>query len=136
MKFLNIDKTNGHSLYGIILTGSPFQLTTFTLTGLEGAAFQSRLPFDKMTSQEASCFPDVSQGPPPVQKQFLYIRNRMVCEINLNFYMMDFTSFENYCNLPTDFVVQNCLDEILQISLILIFLCLVLINYHDEKVRK
>ena len=48
--------------------------------------------------------------------------------------MMDFTSFENYCNLPTDFVVQNCLDEILQISLI--FLCLVLINYHDEKIRK
>lgn len=46
--------------------------------GLEGAAFQSRLPFDKMTSQEASCFPDVSQGPPPVQKQFLYIRNRML----------------------------------------------------------
>lgn len=34
---------------------------------------------------------------------------------------MDFTSFENYCNLPMDFVVQNCLDEILQISLILIF---------------
>lgn len=82
LKFLNVDKTNGHSLYGIILTGSPFQLTTFTPTGLEGAAFQSRLPFDKMTSQEASCFPDVSQGPPPVQKQFLYIRNRMVCEIN------------------------------------------------------
>ena len=49
---------------------------------------------------------------------------------------MDFTSFENYCNLPMDFVVQNCLDEILQISLILIFLCLVLINYHDKKVRK
>lgn len=46
--------------------------------GLEGAAFQSRLPFDKMTSQEASCFPDVSQGPPLVQKQFLYIRNRML----------------------------------------------------------
>lgn len=42
---------------------------------------------------------------------------------------MDFTSFENYCNLPMDFVVQNCLDEILQISL-------VLINYHDKKVRK
>lgn len=46
--------------------------------GLEGAAFQSRLPFDKMTSQEATCFPDVSQGPPPVQKQFLYMRNRML----------------------------------------------------------
>lgn len=46
--------------------------------GLEGAAFSSRLPFDKMTSQEASCFPDVSQGPPPVQKMFLYIRNRLL----------------------------------------------------------
>ncbi|XP_015756126.1 PREDICTED: lysine-specific histone demethylase 1A-like isoform X1 [Acropora digitifera] len=46
--------------------------------GLEGAAFQSRLPFDKMTSQEATCFPDVSQGPPQIQKQFLYLRNRML----------------------------------------------------------
>ncbi|XP_031567611.1 lysine-specific histone demethylase 1A-like isoform X2 [Actinia tenebrosa] len=46
--------------------------------GLEGAAFRSRLPFDKMTSQEASCFPDISQGPPHLQKQFLYIRNRLL----------------------------------------------------------
>lgn len=46
--------------------------------GLEGAAFRSRLPHDKMTSQEASCFPDISQGPPHLQKQFLYIRNRLV----------------------------------------------------------
>lgn len=46
--------------------------------GLEGAAFRSRLPSDKMTSQEASCFPDISQGPPHIQKQFLYIRNRLV----------------------------------------------------------
>ncbi|XP_068698016.1 lysine-specific histone demethylase 1A-like isoform X3 [Montipora foliosa] len=49
-----------------------------SLIGLEGAAFQSRLPFDKMTSQEVSCFPDVSQGPPQIQKHFLYLRNRML----------------------------------------------------------
>lgn len=30
--------------------------------GLEGAAFQSRMPYDKMTSTEAACFPDISQG--------------------------------------------------------------------------
>ena len=47
-------------------------------TGLEGAAFQSRMPFDKMTSQEAACFPDILQGPPQAQKVFLYIRNRIV----------------------------------------------------------
>ncbi|XP_041351002.1 lysine-specific histone demethylase 1A-like [Gigantopelta aegis] len=47
-------------------------------TGLEGAAFQSRLPFDKMTSQEAACFPDILQGPPQAQKVFLYIRNRLL----------------------------------------------------------
>ncbi|KXJ15468.1 Lysine-specific histone demethylase 1A [Exaiptasia diaphana] len=46
--------------------------------GLDGAAFRSRLPSDKMTSQEASCFPDISQGPPHIQKQFLYIRNRLL----------------------------------------------------------
>lgn len=26
-------------------------------SGLEGAAFQSRMPFDKLTSTEAACFP-------------------------------------------------------------------------------
>ncbi|XP_053381174.1 lysine-specific histone demethylase 1A-like [Mercenaria mercenaria] len=45
---------------------------------LEGAAFQSRMPFDKMTSQEAACFPDILQGPPQAQKVFLYIRNRLL----------------------------------------------------------
>lgn len=47
-------------------------------TGLEGAAFQSRLPFDKMTGQEAACFPDVSQGLAQSQKIFLHIRNRLL----------------------------------------------------------
>lgn len=47
-------------------------------TGLEGAAFQSRLPFDKMTSQEAVSFPDISKGPPQTQKVFLHIRNRIL----------------------------------------------------------
>lgn len=48
------------------------------LSGLEGAAFQSRLPFDKMTAQEAACFPDIVQGPPQTQKIFLHIRNRLL----------------------------------------------------------
>ncbi|XP_063241674.1 lysine-specific histone demethylase 1A-like isoform X2 [Bacillus rossius redtenbacheri] len=47
-------------------------------TGLEGAAFQSRLPFDKMTATEAACFPDVANGPPQTQKVFLHIRNRLL----------------------------------------------------------
>uniref|UniRef100_S4R7V8 Lysine-specific histone demethylase 1A n=1 Tax=Petromyzon marinus TaxID=7757 RepID=S4R7V8_PETMA len=45
-------------------------------SGLEGAAFQSRLPHDRMTSQEAACFPDIVNGNPQTQKAFLYIRNR------------------------------------------------------------
>ena len=47
-------------------------------TGLEGAAFQSRLPYDKMTAQEAACFPDIAQSSPQTQKLFLYVRNRIV----------------------------------------------------------
>uniref|UniRef100_A0A4W3JJ36 Lysine-specific histone demethylase 1A n=1 Tax=Callorhinchus milii TaxID=7868 RepID=A0A4W3JJ36_CALMI len=46
------------------------------LSGVEGAAFQSRLPHDRMTSQEAACFPDIISGPAQTQKVFLYIRNR------------------------------------------------------------
>ena len=37
-------------------------------TGLEGAAFQCRLPYDKMTAQEGSCFPDILQGPQQVRQ--------------------------------------------------------------------
>ncbi|XP_076444421.1 lysine-specific histone demethylase 1A-like [Babylonia areolata] len=47
-------------------------------TGLEGAAFQSRLPVDKMTSQEANCFTDLANGSTQGQKIFLYLRNRML----------------------------------------------------------
>uniref|UniRef100_A0A7N4PP85 Lysine-specific histone demethylase n=1 Tax=Sarcophilus harrisii TaxID=9305 RepID=A0A7N4PP85_SARHA len=45
-------------------------------SGVEGAAFQSRLPHDRMTSQEAACFPDIISGPQQTQKVFLFIRNR------------------------------------------------------------
>ncbi|XP_071800838.1 lysine-specific histone demethylase 1A-like [Asterias amurensis] len=46
--------------------------------GLEGAAFSARLPSDKMTAQEAACFPDIIQSPTQTQKLFLYIRNRLL----------------------------------------------------------
>ena len=55
-----------------------FTNVCFFSLGLEGAAFQSRLPVDKMTAQEAAAFPDIVQGPPQAQKVFLYIRNRIV----------------------------------------------------------
>lgn len=42
---------------------------------MEGAAFQSRLPFDKMSSLEAECFSDL-QG--PSSHTFVQIRNRVL----------------------------------------------------------
>lgn len=47
-------------------------------TGLEGAAFQSRMPFDKMTSTEAACFPDIAQAALQTVKVYLNIRNRIL----------------------------------------------------------
>mgnify|MGYP002803835585 FL=1 len=47
-------------------------------TGLEGAAFQSRLPYDKMTTQETNYFRDISEGQTAIQRQFLYVRNRLL----------------------------------------------------------
>lgn len=47
-------------------------------SGLEGAAFQSRMPFDKMTSTEAACFPDISQSPLQTIKVYLHVRNRIL----------------------------------------------------------
>ncbi|CAB4063611.1 Lysine-specific histone demethylase 1A,Lysine-specific histone demethylase 1 homolog 2,Lysine-specific histone demethylase 1 homolog 1,Protein FLOWERING LOCUS D,Lysine-specific histone demethylase 1 homolog 3,Possible lysine-specific histone demethylase 1 [Lepeophtheirus salmonis] len=43
--------------------------------GLEGAAFQSRVPFDKMTQVEAACFPGLLHNL-AAQKVFIKIRNR------------------------------------------------------------
>ncbi len=50
------------------------------VVGLEGAAFQSRLPYDKMTTQETNYFRDISDGQPTLHRQFLYVRNRLVSE--------------------------------------------------------
>eukprot|EP00096_Caligus_rogercresseyi_P005536 TRINITY_DN2125_c0_g1_i2.p1 TRINITY_DN2125_c0_g1~~TRINITY_DN2125_c0_g1_i2.p1 ORF type:complete len:658 (-),score=230.58 TRINITY_DN2125_c0_g1_i2:58-2031(-) len=44
-------------------------------SGLEGAAFQSRVPYDKMTQVEAACFPELLHNL-AAQKVFLRIRNR------------------------------------------------------------
>ena len=46
-------------------------------TGLEGAAFQSRVPNDKMTQVEAACFPDFAT-PLASQKLFVQLRNRIL----------------------------------------------------------
>ncbi|XP_026733506.1 lysine-specific histone demethylase 1A-like isoform X4 [Trichoplusia ni] len=45
------------------------------LNSLEGAAFQSRLPFDKMSSLEAECFSDLVG---PSSHTFVQIRNRIL----------------------------------------------------------
>lgn len=47
-------------------------------SGLEGAAFQSRMPFDKMTSVEAACFPDIAQAALQTVKVYLHVRNRIL----------------------------------------------------------
>ncbi|CAG9822812.1 unnamed protein product [Phaedon cochleariae] len=47
-------------------------------SGLEGAAFQSRMPFDKLTSTEAACFPDIANAALQTVKVYLNIRNRVL----------------------------------------------------------
>ncbi|XP_065577951.1 lysine-specific histone demethylase 1A-like [Artemia franciscana] len=46
--------------------------------GLAGAAYRSRLKSDKMTSEEASAFPDIDMLPASSHKLFLYIRNSIL----------------------------------------------------------
>lgn len=48
------------------------------LKGPEGAAFQSRLPSDKMSTAEACAFPDIAQGPMQTQKLYVHVRNRVL----------------------------------------------------------
>ncbi|XP_042227036.1 lysine-specific histone demethylase 1A-like isoform X1 [Homarus americanus] len=46
--------------------------------GLDGAAFQSRMPADKLTTLEGSLFSDIVKSPPPTHRLFLHIRNRIL----------------------------------------------------------
>ncbi|XP_053671869.1 possible lysine-specific histone demethylase 1 [Anopheles nili] len=48
------------------------------MTGLEGAAFQSRLPVEKMTAAEAVCFPEIIKHGLVAQRVFLNVRNRIL----------------------------------------------------------
>jgi lysine-specific histone demethylase 1 len=46
--------------------------------GLDGAAFQSRLPANKLTKQEMDFFPDVAGGSQSAIMEFLFIRNKLL----------------------------------------------------------
>lgn len=48
------------------------------LTGLDGAAFQSRLPANKLTRQEIDFFPDIANGSQSAIMEFLRIRNKLL----------------------------------------------------------
>lgn len=50
----------------------------FLIAGLEGAAFQSRFPFDRLSTAEAMAFYDIAQAPIQTQKMYLHLRNRTV----------------------------------------------------------
>lgn len=77
-------------------------------TGLEGAAFASRLPVDKMTLLEAACFPDIAQGPPQMQKVFIHIRKRIV---QFWFDIQNSSRFlkMHYCRLNLHIILMSCL---------------------------
>ncbi|EDW70406.1 possible lysine-specific histone demethylase 1 [Drosophila virilis] len=52
--------------------------TPTVLSGQEGAVFQSRLPFSKMTPNEEACFPDISRSGILGHRVFLNIRNGLL----------------------------------------------------------
>ena len=46
--------------------------------GLDGAAFQSRLPANKMTQLESDFFPDIASGSQSAIMEFLFTRNKLL----------------------------------------------------------
>lgn len=50
---------------------------TWTL-GLDGAAFASRMPANKLTQMEAEIFTDVAHGSQSALMEFLFIRNKLL----------------------------------------------------------
>lgn len=53
-------------------------LNTRTHTGLDGAAFASRMPANKMTQQECEFFYDIARGSQSAVLEFLFIRNKLL----------------------------------------------------------
>lgn len=62
--------------YRIIISFDPALFIHFL--ALDGAAFASRMPANKMTQQEIEFFPDVAHGSQSAMLEFLYIRNRLL----------------------------------------------------------
>ena len=50
----------------------------FDYTGLDGAAFASRMPANKLTQQESEFFPDIAHGSQSAIMEFLFIRNKLL----------------------------------------------------------
>lgn len=48
------------------------------MLGLDGAAFQSRFPANKLTQQEMDFFPDIASGSQSAIMEFLFIRNKLL----------------------------------------------------------
>ena len=46
--------------------------------GLDGAAFSSRMPADKLTKQEIAFFSDIAQGSNSTILDFIFVRNKIV----------------------------------------------------------
>ena len=46
--------------------------------GLDGAAFASRMPANKLTQQESEFFYDIARGSQSAVMEFLFIRNKLL----------------------------------------------------------
>ena len=47
-------------------------------SGLDGAAFASRIPANRLTQQEMDYFPDIAHGSQSALLEFLFIRNKLL----------------------------------------------------------
>ena len=54
------------------------QFNISCLPGLDGAAFASRMPANKLTQMEAEIFTDVAHGSQSAIMEFLFIRNKLL----------------------------------------------------------
>ena len=50
--------------------------------GLDGAAFSSRMPADKLTKQEIEFFSDIAQGSNSTILDFIFVRNKIVSSLS------------------------------------------------------
>jgi len=86
------------------------------MTGLDGAAFSSRMPADKLTKQEIEFFSDIAQGSNSTILEFIFVRNKIVSCCNVvEIYLLFYLQLEAWLANPHEELTLEKVQQLIQL---------------------